>query len=246
MSVVVEVPVFNIQSAVEAARAGAHRIELCDNPAEGGTTPSYGIIKQVLRLVSIDVLVMVRPRGGNFIYSDDEFAAMQHDVEACKSAGVHGIVFGILNEEGRLDVNRCSRLIDRARPMQVTLHRAFDVTRDADEALEDAIRAGFDRILTSGQRATAIEGAERIASLVRYAGNRIVIMAGSGITPENVVPLVRQTGVREIHCSAREWRDHSSRSNEQVSFNVPLPGKSGSYKVNEVKLKQILNAVDRL
>lgn len=246
MPVLLEVPVFNIASAVDAEQCGAHRIELCDNPAEGGTTPSAGVIEQTLKEVSIEVFVMIRPRGGNFVYSEAEYAAMQRDIALCKQLGVKGVVFGILTTEGKLDVSRCRQLIEQVRPMQVTLHRAFDVTRDATEALEDAVAAGFNRILTSGQQPTAAEGAALIASLVQRAGNRIIIMAGSGISTGNVIEVVRQTGVREIHCSARVWTDDVSLPEQKVFFNSALPGKSGIYCINKPYLKEILTRLSTL
>lgn len=245
MSVLIEVPVFNIEAAVEAEQAGAHRIELCDNPAEGGTTPSAGIIEQAVKLLNIDVFVMIRPRGGNFQYSDAEHHAMMKDIELSKTLGARGVVFGILTSEGKLDIDRCKKLIQLARPMMVTLHRAFDVTRDALEALEDAVTAGFDRILTSGQQPTAEKGADLIAALVKRAGTRIIIMAGSGINEENARLLTEKTGVKEIHCSAREWKEDISYSNQSLTFNPMLPGRSGSYHVNQNRLKQIIHSVSQ-
>ncbi len=240
MPVLLEVPVFNIASAVEAERCGAHRIELCDNPAEGGTTPSAGVIEQTLKMLSIDVFVMIRPRGGNFIYSEAEYTAMEYDVKLCKQLGVNGVVFGILTNEAKLDVTRCRQLIEQARPMQVTLHRAFDVTRDVTEALEDAIAAGFDRILTSGCQPVASQGLDLIANLVHRAGKRISIMAGSGISSGNVMEVVRQTGVQEVHCSAREWAEDVALPEQHVFFNSALPGRSGIYRINQDHLKEIV------
>lgn len=246
MAVLIEVPVFNLQSAVDAAQCGAHRIELCDNPAEGGTTPSAGVIVQSLKMLSVDVFVMIRPRGGNFDYSGAEYEAMQRDISFCKQSGAKGVVFGILTKDGKLDVSRCRQLIQQARPMQVTLHRAFDVTRDAMEALEDAIAAGFDRILTSGQQPTALEGAKEIASLVQRAGKRIIIMAGSGINSGNVIEVVQQTGVCEVHCSAREWMEDVTPPEQQISFNSTLPGKSGVYCINQPHLKEITATLSKI
>src|SRR6185436_10643841 len=159
---IIEIVVFNIESAIQAQLGGADRIELCDNPGEGGTTPSIGVIEQVKKQLHIGVYVMIRPRGGDFCYSDHEFASMQRDIEACKQLKVEGVVFGILTNDVRIDRERNKKLIDLARPMKVTCHRAFDMTPDPVEALEDCIEVGFDRILTSGQQPQASKGVELI------------------------------------------------------------------------------------
>ena len=161
-----EIVVYNIESALKAQEGQADRIELCDNPAEGGTTPSYGTIETIRQNLNIDVFVMIRPRGGDFHYSNDEFHAMKHDIDQCKKLSADGVVLGILTADGRIDKKRCQELIARARPMKVTCHRAFDMTSDPLEALEDCIEVGFDRILTAGQQAQAIKGADLIAQLI--------------------------------------------------------------------------------
>lgn len=238
MGILLEVPVFNIEAAVQAEQAGADRIELCDNPAEGGTTPSLGITAQVIKLLTIGVFIMIRPRGGNFVYSREEIEAMRRDIEQCRQVGANGVVLGVLNEEGRLNVKQCRELIQLARPMQVTLHRAFDVTRNLNETLEDAIEAGFDRILTSGGRPSAEEGIEQLAGLVQQATNRIVIMAGAGIQENNAKRIVEQTRVREIHCSARVWQPYTG-SYTGLSFNQNLPREAGRFLPDGVKLSKI-------
>lgn len=202
-----EVVVYNVVSALRAQEGGADRIELCDNPAEGGTTPSFAMIEQVRQNISMDVYVMLRPRGGDFCYNNYEFHIMKRDLFQCQRLSVDGLVFGILTEEGRIDKKRCKELIAIARPLKVTCHRAFDMTRDPFEALEDCIEAGFDRILTSGHRPTAIEGVELIAELVKKAEGRIIIMAGSGVNEETVGEIVSTTGVNEIHFSAVTYKD---------------------------------------
>lgn len=202
-----EVVVYNIDSALRAQEGGADRIELCDNPAEGGTTPSFGVIEQVRQNISMDVFVMLRPRGGDFCYSNYEFHTMKRDLSQCQRLSVDGLVFGILTEDGRIDKRRCKELIAKARPLKVTCHRAFDMTRDPFEALEDCIEVGFDRILTSGQRPKAIEGAELIAKLVKKADGRIAIMAGSGVNENTVSEIVKTTAVNEIHFSATAFKD---------------------------------------
>lgn len=207
MKMTLEVVVYNIESALKAQEGGADRIELCDNPAEGGTTPSFGMIESVRQNVNLDVFVMIRPRGGDFYYSNYEFHCMKRDIYQCQRRSVDGIVFGILNADGTLDKKRCKELIDKARPLKVTCHRAFDMTRDPFEALEDCIKVGFDRILTSGHRTTAALGADLIAELVKKANGRIAIMPGSGVNENTVEEIVRKTKVTEVHFSATAFRD---------------------------------------
>jgi copper homeostasis protein len=226
---IVEVVVFNLESALKAQEGGADRIELCDNPAEGGTTPSTGMIELVRQNLSIDVYTMIRPRGGDFLYSNYEFHAMKRDIVQCQKASVDGVVFGVLNPDGTIDKKRCQELIARARPLKVTCHRAFDMTRDPFAALEDCIEAGFDRILTSGQRAHAIQGANLLGELVKKAAGRIEIMAGSGISEENVAEIVGTAGVSAIHFSAVTYR---SSHMQYVNPNIPGMGAIGGEEYN--------------
>src|SRR5258708_32475695 len=198
----IEIVVYNIESARKAEEGGADRIELCDNPGEGGTTPSIGTVEVVRRNVNLDVFIMLRPRGGDFCYSNDEFYSMKRDLLQSQKLSVDGFVLGILNPNGTIDKKRCKELIDKARPLKVTCHRAFDMTRDPFEALEDCIEVGFDRILTSGQHPKALQGVALIQQLVQKAGNRISIMAGSGVNEDTVKEIVTRTGVKEIHFSA--------------------------------------------
>jgi len=193
----------SLHSALAAQAGGAHRIELCDNLDQGGTTPSPGIIIKAVRLLEIPVFVLIRPRPGDFLYTYEEFEAMKDDILFCKAHGAKGVVLGILNHDGTVDTRRTGKLVHLARPMQVTFHRAFDLTSDPYGALEDVISLGADRILTSGQAGTAIEGAPLINELVMRAKNRIIIMPGSGINADNVAGLVRKTGVGEVHASLR-------------------------------------------
>jgi copper homeostasis protein len=199
---ILEVVVYNIDSALKAQVGGADRIELCDNPGDGGTTPSFGIIEAVRQNVSIDVFVMIRPRGGDFHYSNYEFHSMKRDISQCQKLSVDGVVFGILNPDGTIDKKRCKELIDKAKPLKVTCHRAFDMTRDPFEALEDCIEVGFDRILTAGQQAQAHKGIDLLAELIKRANGRIAIMPGSGVNENTVAEIVSRTGASEIHFSA--------------------------------------------
>lgn len=205
--IIIEIVAYNIESAIKAQEGGADRVELCDNPAEGGTTPSYGTIAQVRQHLTIDVFVMIRPRGGDFLYSVEEYHAMKKDIEACKRLSVDGIVLGILKADGTLDKEKCKRLIEFARPLKVTCHRAFDMTPDPIQAVEDCIEAGFDRILTSGQQQKAVEGTDLIRTIVQRAAGRIAVMPGSGIDENNIAEILSKTGVDQIHFSASKIRE---------------------------------------
>ena len=203
----IEIVVYNIESALRAQEGGADRIELCDNPGEGGTTPSFGTIESVRQNVNLDVFVMIRPRGGDFNYSNYEFHCMRRDIDQCQKLSADGVVFGILNADGTLDKKRCKELIDRARPMKVTCHRAFDMTHDPLQTLEDCIEVGFDRILTSGHQTAASKGTVLIAELIKKSNGRISIMPGSGVNEETVEKIVNETGAKEIHFSAMAFRE---------------------------------------
>lgn len=188
-----------------AQAAGAHRIELCDNPFEGGTTASYGFIKTARENLSIELYPIIRPRGGDFLYSEIEFEVMKADIENCKSLGCDGVVIGILNADGTVDKKRCKQLVEIAHPMKVTFHRAFDRTNDPFKAMEDIISIGCERILTSGQKNLAIDGEELLNKLVKQANNRIIIMPGSGVNSDNIEILVKNTNATEFHTSARTF-----------------------------------------
>ncbi len=193
---------FNIESCLAAQEAGADRIELCASPGEGGTTPSYGFIKSAREKLQIDLYVMIRPRGGDFLYSDEDFEMMKLDAEFCKKSGCDGIVTGILTADGKVDKKRCKELIDLAYPLEATFHRAFDRVENPFEALEDIIGLGFERILTSGLKPKAIENTGLLAELINKAGGRIIIMPGSGINAENIISIAETTGAKEFHSSA--------------------------------------------
>jgi len=197
--VLVEACVETVDGARAAETGGAGRIELCAGLIEGGTTPSAGAIAQARERIAIPLFVIVRPRGGDFVYSDGDLGVMRHDIANAASAGADGVVIGALTSAGRVDSAIVRELVELARPMQVTFHRAFDLTRDFADALEALVDAGVDRVLTSGGAATAVEGIATLASLVRQAGNRIAVMAGGRITEATAAQIVRETGVREIH-----------------------------------------------
>jgi copper homeostasis protein len=193
---------FNIESCLTAQEAGASRIELCAGPGEGGTTPSYAFIRAAREKLRPDLYVMIRPRGGDFLYSDDDFEIMKNDVAVCKQLGCDGIVTGILARNGKIDKRRCAQLAKLAYPLEATFHRAFDRAADPFEALEDIIDAGFERILTSGMKPKAIDATELLSGLVEKAGDRIIIMPGSGVTAKNILRIAESTGAKEFHSSA--------------------------------------------
>ena len=195
---------FNIESCMRAQSAGANRIELCDNPAEGGTTPSYGFVKAARGILKIDLFPIIRPRGGDFLYSNNDFEIMKSDIHHCKDIGCDGVVFGLLNDDATVDIDRCKKLVQLAYPMSTTFHRAFDRVVDRSRALEDVIESGFERILTSGFHPTAIEGTKNLQQLIIQAKERIIIMPGSGVRSENIKQIAEGTGAVEFHSSARK------------------------------------------
>ncbi|MBS0516231.1 MAG: copper homeostasis protein CutC [Proteobacteria bacterium] len=197
-----EIAAASIASALAAQEGGADRIELCANLHEGGTTPSYGTLVEARRRLHIPIHVLIRPRGGDFLYDDTEVATMLSDIAACAQAGANGIVIGALNVDGDIDIALCRRLIAAAGTLDVTFHRAFDTARDHDTALGTVIELGCQRILTSGGAPSAPQGAETLARLVCRADGRVAIMAGGGINAENVRELVARSGVAECHGSA--------------------------------------------
>lgn len=197
-----EVIGFNIESCLAAQEAGAGRIELCGSPGEGGSTPSFGLIHAARKHLRIPVYVMIRPRGGDFLYSDAEFETMIQEIEVCKQAGIDGIVTGLLDSSGNIDIGRCRRLINRAFPLGATFHRAFDWVSNPLQALEDVIGLGFERILTSGLQPKAIDALPLLRKLVIQADERISIMPGSGVRPDNIQKIAEETGARELHSSA--------------------------------------------
>ena len=202
-----EIACFDVTSAIKAAGAGADRIELCDNAAEGGTTPSYGILKSIKEAITtIPVFPIIRPRGGDFLYSEEEYKTMLYDVQACKDLGFSGVVLGLLTNMGTVDIKRTEQLVKAAGNMQVTFHRAFDRTANPFNALEAIIYCGCKRILTSGQVPNAYNGKDLIKELTEQAENRIIIMPGSGVRSSNIAELATYTGATELHSSARKMQ----------------------------------------
>ncbi|KQR70128.1 copper homeostasis protein CutC [Pedobacter sp. Leaf176] len=193
------------ESALNAQIGGAKRVELCDNLAEGGTTPGYGQIALSKKNLTIEIWPIIRPRGGDFLYSDFEFDLMKEDIKLCKSINCDGIVFGILKADGSIDKSRCAELIELAKPLPVAFHRAFDMSNNMEKALEDLIDLGIVRVLSSGGASSAIDGAEKLANLVRQADGRISIMPGAGVNESNIAKLIAKTGAKEFHASAKAF-----------------------------------------
>ncbi|MFA6277462.1 MAG: copper homeostasis protein CutC [Pedobacter sp.] len=222
-------------SALAAENGGAIRVELCENMSEGGTTPSYAQIKLCKERLNIQIWPIIRPRGGDFLYSDDEFELMKEDIKICKILNCDGVVTGILLANGEVDKNRCAELIELAHPMPIAFHRAFDMSNDLEKALEDLIDLGFVRVLSSGGKENALKGIETLAKLVNQANGRIEIMPGAGINSENILEIKEKTGATVFHSSARvkiaskmEYRNQISKMSyegdeylyEQTSSNL--------------------------
>ena len=199
-----EIAVFNISSAIAAEKAGANRIELCENPYDGGTTPSYGTLKTVCEKISIPVFPIIRPRGGDFYYNDEEFEVMKKDIALCKELGFKGAVTGLLHKDGSIDIERTKQLVELAYPLQITFHRAFDRAKEPLAALEDVIKTGCARILTSGQKPNVLDATALVKELVLQAAGRIVILPGSGVRSNNIFQLAKETDAKEFHSSARK------------------------------------------
>ncbi|HEY1113770.1 MAG TPA: copper homeostasis protein CutC [Chitinophagaceae bacterium] len=237
-----EVIAFTLESCRTIQSSGAHRIELCDNAAEGGTTASYGMIRAARELVTIDLFPIIRPRGGDFLYSDEEFAIMKQDVTLCRQLGCDGVVVGLLTRNGRIDIKRTAQLVEMAYPLEVTFHRAFDHCADPFEALDQLVQIGCQRILTSGQHPTAPEGAGLLARLVKAADDRIIVMPGSGVRVNNIKALADETGAREFHSSLR------SRAKTNMEFIHPaFPDAGESYShptVTGDDIKELLKALN--
>jgi copper homeostasis protein len=240
-----EICVDSLDSAIVAAKEGAERIELCSDLLEGGVTPSAGIIQKVRAAVSIQLFVMIRPRGGDSVYTNREFEVMEADIAEARRLGADGVVLGVLDYESMVDVARTTRLVRLAAPMQVTFHRAFDLTPDLDRACDDVIATGAHRILTSGGRQTARMGAENIRRLCRRAGSRIAIMAGSGINAHNAAELARLTGVTEMHASLRRRAPSPVRYRHNgVAMGARKNAEFIRYELREADVRALRQALD--
>lgn len=200
---ILEICVDSVESAVAAQRGGAQRVELCSDLLEGGITPSAGLISLVRQRIGIDLFVMIRPRGGDFAYTREEFDLMREDIGQARRLGADGMVLGVLDEHARIDVERTRALVDLARPLPVTFHRAIDMTANPEAALDDVIRTGAARVLTSGGAPNVMQGSAQVARMVESAGARIAVMAGGGLSLETLPQVAEATGVTEFHASVR-------------------------------------------
>jgi copper homeostasis protein len=246
--VILEVCANSATSAIAAQQGGAARIELCENLAEGGTTPSYGQMILARKHLHIKLYVLIRPRRGDFLYTDLEFEVMQADIRTCIEAGCDGVVIGMLKADGSVDKERCTELVRLARQwgLGVTFHRAFDMCADQFQALEDIIDLGCERILTSGGKSTAMEGATVIAHLIEKAAGRIAIMPGSGITENNVADLVHFTGATEVHSSARvKIAGGMQYQNDHILLNDGLTDEYSLDVTSTDRVKEILKRANQ-
>ena len=241
MNYIIEIATADFNTTRSAVEGGADRIELCAALTEGGTTPSYGMIQNCREAFGVELFPIIRLRGGDFFYTEEEFGVMLNDIKICKEIGCDGIVVGMLDVHGNIDIKRTGKMIDLAFPMEVTFHRAFDRCRDPFEALEQLISVGCRRILTSGQQPAAPQGIELIAELVRAADERIVIMPGSGVRKQNIRELAEKTGAVEFHSSLRGKSGsrmefiHPSFAQSEESYHNPF--------IDPEEVKALINAL---
>ena len=233
----IEACIGTLQSGIEAEKGGANRVELCDNLAEGGTTPSAALIQMTKEKLEIPAAVMIRPRHGDFLYSDLEFEIMKKDIEFCKTVGVEAVVFGLLTPDGQIDCQRTMRLVESAGNMQVCFHRAVDLSRDYFEAIEQIINCGCTRILTSGGANKAVEGFENIRKAQELYGNKIEIMVGSGINTENVSKF-HSVGIRNFHLSGKVQID-SLMTYRKEGVSMGAISADEEYKITQTDYRKI-------
>ncbi|MEG2478917.1 MAG: copper homeostasis protein CutC [Mucinivorans sp.] len=242
---IIEVCANSAESCVEAQKGGAYRVELCAGIPEGGTTPSIGEIKVAREFTNLKINVIIRPRGGDFLYSPLEIKTMKYDINAAKNAGADGVVFGCLDCNGDIDMAMCKELMECSTGMSTTFHRAFDVCRDPFIALEQIISLGFDRILTSGQKSDATQGAQLIAKLIQLSSGRIIIMPGCGVNETNIALLKDKTGANEFHMSARKSIDSKMiYRNEEVSMGGTVCISEFSREVTSAE--RVANSIQKL
>jgi copper homeostasis protein len=245
--ILVEACVDSVASSLAAERGGASRLELCDALFDGGTTPSAGMIAACKAAVSIPVFVMIRPRGGGFVYSDAERDVMQRDVLVARELGADGIVIGGLNQDATIDLDLVGCLMEAARELPVTFHRAFDVTSDLPASLEALAGAGVQRVLTAGGAPTAVEGAHVLSALVRQAGSRLVVMAGGGVRETNVSELVSLSGVRELHVRLTRLTRNEQSVARDLRVRRPLPAEEAAWEeTDEQRISSFVRSVANL
>ena len=244
MKNLLEVCAGDIDSVIAAAQGGASRVELCSALGEGGVTPSIGF-RSALKVPGIRVHVLIRPRGGDFLYTPQEVDCMVDDIVAAREAGVHGVVIGALTPDGEIDMNACRKMMEAAAGISVTFHRAFDLCRDPFKALEDIISLGCDRILTSGQAQTALEGKENLAELVKQADGRIIILAGAGVSQSNAAEILNASGTGEIHASARTSVESGMKFRHSgVSMGTPGSDEYSRKTTSADIVKQIVSQIN--
>ena len=242
---IIEVCCSSLGEAREAAAGGARRIELCSAITCGGVTPSHGTIEAIAQAnLNIDINVLIRPREGGFCFTEDEITTMCRDIEFCRKTGVHGVVIGALTHDGEIDIEACKRMIEAAGELSITFHRAFDVCRDPHKALEQTISLGCDRLLTSGQKPSAELGTELLAELVKQAAERIIIMPGAGINPQNIALIEQKTAAMEFHSTAAINNPDFAYRGADVSF-AAYPDREGiiRHSSREVVLQLVNNTL---
>jgi copper homeostasis protein len=239
MNFIIEIATSDFASSYAAARGGADRIELCGNLAEGGTTQSEATIRYCREKLDVQLFPIIRPRGGDFLYSPDEYTIMKNDLNLCKQLNCDGVVIGLLNADGSVDVERTARLIEFAYPMEITFHRAFDRCSNPMEAMEQLISIGCNRILTSGQKLTAMDGIDLIQQFIKTANERIIIMPGSGVRKENIGDIVNRTGAIELHSSLR------TKIKSKMQFRHPAFGEESYeyYSLLEQDVRELRGAL---
>ncbi|MDE6322924.1 MAG: copper homeostasis protein CutC [Paramuribaculum sp.] len=245
MERILEICCGDINSVIAAEKGGADRIELCSALESGGLTPSVGLVRKAVETChNAKVHVLVRPRAGDFLYTAEEVSVMLDDIAEIRSAGADGIVIGALTSEGNVDMEICRKLMNAAKGMSVTFHRAFDMTDHPERALEDIIKLGCDRVLTSGCAPSLLKGAETVRSLLATAGNRITILGGCGVTPENVLAIIEQTGLRELHASARSSVASRMRfRNSSVFMGNPEEDEYSTMATDIEKVKRLVEII---
>ncbi len=242
-TVLVEIAAHSVQAAMAAQRGGAHRVELFSNPLEGGVTPSTGLIEVVRERLSIPLHVLIRPRGGDFCYDQAELDAMHRDIAVAKRIGADGVVFGVLEPEGSVNVELTRQLVQAARPISVTFHRAIDMCQDVLDAIQKVIDCGADRVLTSGGAATASDGIPMLNSMVERAGSRLTVIAAGGVRPGNVRSIIQHSGAREVHAGLRSRaRGPMVFHNEKVSFG----SKASEFERTLVRQEDVRDLVEQV
>lgn len=242
---ILEICANSVESAIAAQQGGADRIELCTNLAEGGTTPSYGQIKWCVENLQLEVWPLIRPRGGDFLYSDAEFETILEDISYCKQIGCNGVVTGLLNTNGTINEERCAKIIAVASPMPVAFHRAFDMSNDLSVALETVIKLGFVRVLSSGGKENAFVGANELAKLVVQANNRIEIMPGAGVNADNLIEIAKTTSAKNFHTTAKSVVKSKMKFKNEASKMGIENADQFSYEQTDIlkvkALKEIIN-----